>query len=154
MRCARLLWALPALAALFAAAPANACSVTANAVNFGNYDPQTPAPTDGAGFIFLNCAASTTAPEIELGTGGSGTFALREMNNGTSDLGYNLYTSAARTFVWGDGSSGTMTVTASGGFVIFGRRLFFPTIYGRIPASQTQVTAGTYGDTLFVTVTF
>lgn len=100
------------------------------------------------------------APVISLSTGLSGTYASRQMARGASRLNYNLYTTAARTSVWGNGSGGTVTVPAyaAGSVRLSGRQtreFDHPnlTIHGRIPADQ-GVPAGVYVDTIVVTMTF
>jgi spore coat protein U-like protein len=81
------------------------------------------------------------------------------MTSGASRLNYNLYTTAARTVVWGDGSGSTATVPAYlAAFALNGNQtLAFNnpnlTIYGRIPPNQTAAT-GLYADTITVTLTF
>jgi spore coat protein U-like protein len=75
------------------------------------------------------------------------------MFSGANSLSYNLYFSSAYTQVWGDGSSGTVRGTATL-FVSPGApRTVSGAIYGRAPAAQ-DVAAGTYADTIVVTVTY
>jgi spore coat protein U-like protein len=153
MRRARLpILAGAALAAAALAAPAEACTVSANGVAFGNYSFSNPAPTDGVGTISLNCHRNTTSPVVAIDAGNSGSFSPRRMRNGTRTLNYNLFTSASHSVVWGNGSSGTATVSPSG-TVSGNSRLFSVPVYGRIPAGQNAA-AGSYSDTLMVTVTF
>lgn len=149
----RLIAAAAATWALLGAAPAGACTITTTAVAFGTYNPQAAGADDGTGTIALACHPSVDSPNVAIGTGGSGTFSPRRMSNGVSTLDYNLYTTTARTVVWGNGTAGTSTVTLSGGSVSGGVRRFSRTVFGRIPALQ-NVTAGIYGDTVIVTVTF
>ena len=78
---------------------------------------------------------------------------MRRMSSGSDELNYNLYTNVNRNIVWGDGSSGSQSVTLTGGIVNAGTRRFTRTIYGRIPAGQ-QASFGSYADTLMVTITF
>ena len=144
--------AVSALASM-AAVPAEACTISATGVPFGSYDPSSGTADDGTGTISLDCQPSVQSPVIALGAGGAGSFAPRQMASGAYLLGYNLYTTAARNVVWGDGASGTVTLTLGGGTVTAGTRHFSQTVYGRITALQ-NVGAGTYGDTIIVTVTF
>lgn len=149
----RLLLAAVLLAGLVVAGRAEACTISATGVAFGTYDPRATGPDDGVGAISLACHPSVQNPNVALGTGSSGSFSPREMQSGVWQLNYNLYTTNARTTVWGDGSGGTATVTLSGGSVSGGRRRFTRNIFGRVPALQ-NVGAGMYGDTIVVTVTF
>lgn len=150
----RLALAAAAGAAALAAAPAHAaCTATTVGVNFGNYNPQAPGPDDSTGSVSVRCFFFDSAVDsIALSTGGSGTFLPRRMNGGAFTLDYNLYTTAARNVVWGNGSGGTQTVTPAGTFA-FPFINYTATVYGRIPGLQ-NVGAGTYADTIVVTVTW
>ena len=142
-----------ALAALLVHAPAEAaCTVTTVSVAFGAYDPQSAAPDDSAGTIVVTCRIPDPPPNVALSTGGSGPYFPRSMTNGPWTLNYNLYTTAARTVIWGNGSGGTQTVNPPG-VLSPPNRIYTATVYGRIPALQ-NVGAGTYGDTVIVTVTW
>lgn len=139
-------------------AHAQTCAVNiAGALNFGVYGLVTPA--DGATTLTVRCGLINQAPGrtvnfvIKL-TSGPGTYVNRLMENVSTPgeyLGYNLYTDAGRSLVWGDGTSGTVT---------FGGQFVHPpanqttspiTIYGRIPANQ-NVSAGNYATASPITV--
>jgi spore coat protein U-like protein len=114
-----------------------ACTISTTPVNFGSYDVFSASPTDSTGLITITCN-ETPAPYAPVSIGPS-------PNSG--GLNYNLYTNAARTSIWGDGTSGTVRVWRT-----FWRNI--PrnlTVYGRIPPGQ-DVPAGTYTDTLTVTL--
>jgi spore coat protein U-like protein len=137
------------LAAVLAALGSNAwsaCSVNAQSVNFGNYDPFGRNNLDGAGNIAVTCDLGVTYT-IAMSSGG-GTYATRIMANGPHSLHYNLYTDASRIVVWGDGNGSTATVSGSGAATATNM-----TIYGRIPATQ-NAHVGNYSDSVIVTVTF
>lgn len=137
---------LPALSLLgFAQLSFAACSVSTNAVSFGQYDVFSSVAMDSAGTISINCDTSTPY-DISLSTG-SGTLSQRTLSSATDTLGYNLYTDTARTTVWGDGNMGTSTVGGSTSGTVQ------HTVYGRVPAEQ-NVTAGSYSDTVVVTVSY
>jgi hypothetical protein len=76
--------------------------------------------------------------------------SARTIANGANILDYNLYTSTARTTVWGDGTGATSTVAGSGAGLLTAST---QTVYGRVSASQDKP-AGTYTSTITVTVTF
>ncbi|HYI48986.1 MAG TPA: spore coat U domain-containing protein [Allosphingosinicella sp.] len=141
------------LAAPLALAPAGACTISSAGVAFGAYDPQIPGNDDSTGTVSVECHPSVSSPIVALSAGQSGTFAGRSMTSGSYTLTYNLYADSGRATIWGDGTSGTVTVTLTGGSVSGGQRRFSRTIYGRVPGSQ-NVGAGTYGDTITLTVTF
>jgi spore coat protein U-like protein len=120
------------------------CAVSSSGVNFGNYDPLSGAETDSAGTIRLRCDEPVSAT-IALSSG-NGSIVTRTMSNGTSQLSYNLYTNAQRIVVWGDGTGGSDTVTVQGDTVDY-------PIYG-VVASRQRVTAGSYTDTITLTVSY
>ena len=134
------------LAASAQAAPAVAasCTVTPQNVSFGPYDSLSRAAVDGVGSVSVNCDSAVSF-EISLDQGSSGTFASRAMTSGEAAMTYNLYTGASRTTVWGDGSGGSTTVGGGGTGDI--------TVYGRVDGGQ-NLPAGTYVDTVVVTVTY
>jgi spore coat protein U-like protein len=135
------------------AAGAEGCTISATGVAFGAYDPRAAGPDDGTGSINIACHPDDSSVNIALGSGGSGSSSNRRMASSAAALNYNLYTSASRTMTWGDGSGGTSTVTLTNGAVSGGVRRFSATVFGRAPALQ-NIPAGTYLDTIIVTVTF
>ncbi|MEN2671650.1 spore coat U domain-containing protein [Herbaspirillum huttiense] len=152
---------LAALALLIAlaAGPAQAqqlCSAASNPVSFGLYDPQSSSNLDNTGNITVTCQATASlliAYTVKLSAGSSGAYAQRKMLSGANSLNYQVYHDAARTSVWGDGSSSTSFV--SDGYLL---QVLTPvsrtyTVYGRVPGSQ-NVKAGSYLDTLTVLITY
>ena len=142
-----------------AAAHAATCTVSATAISFGTYIPSTPGPTDNTGSVSVSCSAVlqtvnyTVALNKGLNSGGS--FANRRMKNGTSFLSYQIYTTAARTTVWGDGTGGTSTVSGSFNCGVACTNIKRNhTTYGRLPASQWTASPGAHSDTITVTITF
>ncbi|WP_010183412.1 Csu type fimbrial protein [Sphingomonas sp. PAMC 26605] len=134
------------LLGLLASRPALAasCSVSSSGVNFGAYDPADAADTRGTGTVRLSCDAAVTASVALSGGGRSATD--HAMSNGISQLGYGLYTDAQRSTLWGDGTGGSQTVAFDGTVVD-------RSVYGAIPARQ-RVTAGSYADTITLTVSY
>ena len=136
------------------------CTIAANGVAFGVYDPTLTAPTDSTGNVTVRCThsgggASRINYTVSLSAGGSGDVARRQMRAGTATLDYNLYRDAARSLIWGTGTGGSGLVS---GAVTVNRGHFqvsevaYP-IYGRIPAQQAIAT-GLYTDAIVVTLTF
>lgn len=137
------------------------CTVSATAVAFGVYDPLIGSPLDSTGTVSVTCTITfpplveTVNYSIDLSAGG-GTFLARRMQAGTNQLFYNLYTSAARTNIWGDGSGGTSDVSGAmtiGFFFWPSTRTNTHTVFGRIAAAQ-DVPPAAYSDTIVVTVTY
>lgn len=131
---------------------AAACAVNSSnsTISFGAY--VSSAVNDAIGTVAVTCT-NTTTYDIALGPGnGSGaSYADRIMTGASSSalLHYNLYTSAARTTVWGDGSSGTAKVSSTGTGIQQSI-----SVYGRIPASQTTPGPDNYNDSVSITVTY
>ena len=134
----------------------NSCVVTSTSdINFGAYDPavanNTTAAT-GAGWVKVRCTRGTTpAVRLEQGAnaaGGSTCLApTRQMASGANRLAYTLYSDSGRTAPWGCDASNDVDYT----FLDLNPHQF--DVYGSIPAGQ-DVPAGTYEDTVTVTVVF
>jgi spore coat protein U-like protein len=128
------------------------CSVTTTPVNFINYDVFSLSPAYSTGIVAVNCNNPDRTPipvNISINSGGSGAFNPRQMRAsiGTDRLNYYLFTNASRTVIWGDGSSGTTTVTN----LVARHTPWNATIFGMLPPRQ-NLRAGNYSDTLLVTV--
>jgi spore coat protein U-like protein len=121
------------------------CTIAAMPVNFGLYNPLTPTPNVATGTVTMTWT-------IALSPGNSSNFTTRKMLNGSSPLSYNLYTTAAYSNVWGDGSGAT-TVISGSALLSIGTSVYPYTVYGRIPAGQDSA-AGAFMDTIVVTLNF
>lgn len=132
------------------------CSISASAINFGGYAPQSGTATDATGTTTVTCSALVlglaVAYEIQLSTGGSGSYAPRYMISGANHLNYNIYSNASRTQVWGDTTGGTVSVSDNY-LLSVSPTVKNYTTYGRIWASQ-NVAAGSYTDSIVATVIF
>lgn len=125
----------------------NACEISTSptTLDFGTQGVLS-ANVDSTSTLSVTC--TTAAPyNIGFNGGASGNVNARTMTDGTDFVGYQLYLEAARTTVWGD-TVGTDTVASTG----TGSVQQF-TVYGRVPAQATPP-AGTYNDTVTVTVTY
>lgn len=168
MRLSMLAFAVAALAAGTASAAtstgsfqvtasvANSCVVSSTSnIAFGAYDPagaNNTAALDGAGSVAVRCTRGTTAAvALEQGanaaSGSDCTTPLRQMASGTDRLRYDIYSDSGRTSGWGCTTSNDVDQS----FTSLAPISF--TTYGRIPAGQ-DVPAGSYTDTVTVTVTF
>ncbi len=137
------------------------CTIQPNTVSlaFGTYNPVSGLPTMANAMITVSCTETLTLLSdsipftLTLSPGSSGNVANRTMIGSTTNLPYNVYKDASYTTVWDNinGVTGTVTIQgtiglgASGSTTVPG--------YGRIPASQ-PVKAGSYTDSLTITVTF
>jgi len=144
------------------------CAVSAAGVAFGVYDPLAVTSVDATGTVSVRCVwtssgspgAQRVAPVISLSAGlAPGTLLQRRLRTPAGDLlSYNLFRDAGRSQIWGDGSSGTFTAPTSPATLVLpasgSPRTGSRTIYGRMPAGQTNASPGSYADTITVTVTF
>lgn len=127
--------------------------VSATTLSFGNYSPGPASPTDANSIVKVYCNnASDHLPSftVALSAGVAGGFNPRKMKNGSTALNYNMYTTSGYTTIWGDGTSGTSTQSYSQSQNLNAKSF---TDYGQVPPSQF-VTAGSYADTITVTVTY
>jgi spore coat protein U-like protein len=128
-----------------------ACTVTATAVAFGTYTPLATATSTGTISVACTLVVGSSTATAALSSGMSGTFTARTMSNGTGGtLRYNLYTTAADSVVWGDGTGGsqTQTLTING----LGSVTVNATVYGLVPLQDPA--PGSYSDTITVTVNY
>lgn len=126
------------------------CAVSSTPIEFGNVNVTTGAAVLGTGGISVVCTNGTDwSASADAGTGAAATLAIRQMSDGAATLNYVLYTEPTRTTIWGDGVSTTATIDGTGSGVAQNS-----VIYGRVSAAQTGVIAGSYADTVAVTVTY
>lgn len=159
MRAAGAMMPLLLLLLLGVSMPAGAqqvCSASSNPVAFGIYDPQSSATVDNAGSITVTCQATVSllmSYTVKLSSGNSGALSQRKMLSGVNSLNYQVYTDAARSIIWGDGSSGTNYITDGYLLQVLTPVVKHYTVYGRVPGSQ-NVKAGSYLDTLTILITY
>jgi len=148
--------ALTALAALLVTTTATyaACGASASGLVFGQYNPFSTTPTNISGTITLSCGAATGAGNyaIALSAGSSGSYSQRQMYSNQTILLYQLYTDAARSQIWGDGTGESSAVVGKDNVPLLGGTSIY-TVYGQIFAKQL-VTPGAYTDTIIVTITY
>ncbi|QXP88860.1 Csu type fimbrial protein [Methylococcus capsulatus] len=136
---------------------ASKCKInsTTTGLSFGDYDPtDTTDATANNGQIQVKCTKGSTH-SITMGPG-TGTGAnctgtpVRYMKQGTDQLQYALYQDSGFSTVWGcttgTGGNAYSYSASSNGYSNI-------TVYGKIPAEQ-DVPAGSYSDTVTVTVVF
>lgn len=125
------------------------CTVVANLLDFGNYNPLSGSALTATTTVSATCTNGTPYT-LSLNAGNTGNFTNRLLVNGGNNLNYNLYTSSAYTTVWGDGTGGTATNAGTGN----GTAQPY-TAYGRIPSGQNVPASVTsYSDLITVTVTY
>lgn len=125
-----------------------ACLVTSTPLVFGVYDTS-GAAINVSSTVGVTCTGNSSYTiALGAGTGFGATFAARKMSFGEATLDYNIYTDAAHTTVWGNGTVGGSTVSGTGTL-----GLVTHTAYGSIPAGQST-DAGVYTDSVSVTLNY
>lgn len=146
-----------ALGSLSVSRPARAasCSFTEVVpVAFGAYSPFSGASGVATGWVVYQCSLFNALDlvTVDLSFGSSGKYLpwrVMLSDVGNHPLQYNLYTDAALTKVFGDGTGGTFH-TGPLALPVIPTKVF---IYGFIPASQNAWT-GNYSDLITVTMNF
>jgi spore coat protein U-like protein len=142
------------------------CSVSGVSLNFGNYDDSSAANTDVSTVLSVSCCRNppgrnailtvTIGPSTN-STAGNKILTRQMKNSGNADrMSYQLYSGSFGGTVWGDGAIGgsawtqaiSSNVNCPGSTVI----PVGSAIFGRI-FPQQAVSAGTYGDTVTITIT-
>ena len=126
------------------------CTVSTTALAFGNVNTISGSDVDSTGSLSIRCTNGTPwSATAGVGSGSGASYANRRMTSGANLLNYNIYTTAARTVVWGNGTSGTAPIPGTGTGAAQA-----VTVYGRVSSGQTSAPAGAYADTVAVTVTY
>lgn len=164
MKLSRLLFAAVMFLGLSALLPSRAdallcvgcsCTASVSSLSFGNYNPLAAQDTTAMGTVRVNCTlilGVAGAVTVDLSPGTSGSYSVRTLLNGPSSLSYNLFTDNTHRQVWGNGTGQTGDVTLTYLAGILSVDLSAP-IYGNIRAGQ-NVPAGSYSDTITVTITY
>lgn len=140
------------------------CAILVSDLDFGLYTTANingGVALDSTGTIYVICpdqvafeialdgGLNTQDPETACGPGMPAPYRIMKSTTPPNfgNLGYQLYSDAARTLDWGCSDITTVAGTGNGSS-------FEPfTVYGRIPAGSVTL-ADTYSDTVTVTVTF
>lgn len=133
-------------------AAVTSCTVSVSGVVFGTYTPLTATALLANGSVNIACSGinGNNAVTIDLSQGISGSYTTRTLTSGALALSYNLYSDAAYTQVWGNGTGGSVEQSVS-------IRKQSPsaalTVYGAVAANQDPA-PGSYGDTITVSVNY
>lgn len=134
------------------------CTITTAPVAFGNYDPTSATDLEGTGTVTVLCTNGTSG-YVTLGEGANADASsapeapVRQMAGGAAAagrLGYQLYSEATHTDVWGNTAATGLDHVGDGTATAL-------TVYGVIPAGQNVIAgadATAYADTVVATVEF
>jgi spore coat protein U-like protein len=138
-----------------AAIQKNCTIVSSPTLDFGNVDPTLTTDIDVSVSLVNRCTKGTSFT-IALDDGLTGAFTGRKMESAganTDQLSYNLYTDAARTTVFGDGTGATSTASGTGAGMVGAGNDQTTVIYGRLTQGE-DVSADNYSDTVAITITY
>ena len=130
------------------------CNISAAAMTFASYDPTATVDNDANASITSTCTAGgaakiTMSQGANIQDGSTDAVPKRAMKTGDGEAGqilaYFLYSDNDLT-VWGNTDATGKGVTGTGSAVT-------TTVHGQIPKQQA-VTAGTFTDTVAVTITY
>lgn len=134
------------------------CSVAGSTIAFGRLQTLAGTPDKtSTGNLSVTCENLLSAIGYTLRIGRSSyqsAIAPRRMTNplGGVALAYDLYVDPSHATVWGDGTVGaTVSGNMAASLLPISRN---HTIFGRIPAGQTQLQPGQFSDQLVVTVSY
>jgi len=143
---------------------AGGCSVSSSGLSFGAYQPLTFAGKLTSTNVSSVATVSVVCSSIV--AGGSYTISLGASNYGTGNrissrylnniinggtlMAFNVYTDTGYTTIWGDGSTGVLL----NGSIAIGSSNLSITVYGNIPAGQSTLKAGSFSDSLTMTITY
>ncbi|MEJ8839994.1 Csu type fimbrial protein [Ramlibacter sp. AN1133] len=140
---------------------AGACSVSATAVSFGQYQALDFAGKLASTDRTTNATVSVVCTAIV--GGGSYRLSLGPSTQGNSivprylarsasapGMAFNIYLDGTYTSVWGDGFTGAVIIAN----LPVGDSVHTHTVFGKIPAGQSALTAGAYSASLTITITY
>ena len=139
------------------------CSVSSSGLAFGAYQPLTfpgkltSSDVVSTAVVSIACTGITLGGSYSLSLGPStvGTgdrISTRYLANSTGGdlMRFNVYTNATYASVWGDGNIGSLI----GGNIATGNSSQTQTVYGKIPAGQNTLKAGSFNGSLTMTLTY
>jgi spore coat protein U-like protein len=125
------------------------CTVAASDLSFGTASLLN-SNVDSTSSVSVTCTSGLAyAVALSQGTTAGGTTTTRLMKHAStaSTVPYRMYSDAARTANWGNSTSDDVNGTGTGSAVNH-------TVYGRVPAQVVAPQAGSYSDTVTVTITY
>ena len=136
------------------------CSVVSAVLNFGSYDGLAPAATLSPGLVRVSCTkdaallTEVVTVTLQLMSSTPGSAASRKLDSGPSELSFDIFTDLLRTRLWGDGTTGTFTITGLIALTAVNATqvVEFP-VYGRIP-TRLASPAGAYTGQFMITLRF
>ncbi len=129
------------------------CTISAQTLNFGTYNTLNVV-RDAQANLSVTCTNGTPYT-VKLDGGRAADVNARRLylnGSGPQTIAYNLYTTSARTTIWGTGGGSGSTVLGNGTGSGQGTPQIL-TVFGRVPITPS-FTAGAYSDLVTATVEF
>lgn len=126
----------------------NTCSINSSSLSFGTVDVGTieESGKTATGSVNVTCSSGTSF-HVLLGDGAASSATGRYMSSGTNKVYYHIYTTSGGSTEWDDQSVDTASTGTGEAQNV--------SIYGEILSSEnTSVAAGSYSDTVSVTVAY
>lgn len=138
------------------------CTISSTGLAFGAYQPLTFAGKLTSAAVVSTATVSVVCTGIT--GGGAYTIALGPSTTGSGDristrylahlnggapMAFNVYTDTNHSSVWGNTTGALLS-----GSIATGDSNLSHTVYGRIPAGQNTLKAGSYSDSLTMTITY
>ena len=142
------------------------CTVSSTGMSFGAYQPLTVAgnltSVDKTSTADVKVVCTGILAQggytISLGQSMYGTGNLISMRylsnttNGGAYMAYNIFTKSTYTTIWGNGTTGSLVTGTSA--LVPGTSTNNHTVYGKVPAGQNTLKAGSFSDALTMTLTY
>lgn len=132
------------------------CAVSTPGLTFTAIDPTAAVNSTGSATLTVKCTKGTTLTDIKLGPGGHQIAGgKRQLNNGSNNIAYQLFTDAGFTTLWGDSTTTGIGAKDNIGFTF--TSVNAPqtyTVYGQILVADEDVPAATYTDSVTITLDF
>lgn len=129
----------------------SSCSVEADDLAFGNYDPSA-GNLDGSTTVRVYCSLGTGyTVGLDAGTGTpNATSRAMKKTDENVYLDYELYSDSSRSTVWENSTPNFISGTGTG---VLLANVINHNVYARVPGDQDLAT-GSYADVITVTITF
>ena len=142
------------------------CTVSSTGMAFGAYQPLTFAgkltSVDNTSIANVRVVCTGLLAQggytISLGPSTYGTgnlISTRYLNNTTNGgayMAYNIFTEITHITIWGNGTTGSLVTGTSA--LILGTSTNNHNVYGKVPAGQNTLKAGSFSDSLTMTLTY
>jgi spore coat protein U-like protein len=132
------------------------CTISAATLNFGTLSGTSVIAVATNASVNVSVTCTNGSPySIAMNNGANASGSQRRMTNGTGFINYNLFTDAGRTSPWTTATSSTTCTSTNSCYLGTGNGAAQSVpVFGQVPAVGSAPTAGTYTDTVTMTITY